>query len=59
LLTLPLNLLTLGLFTLVINAVLFWGVTLLVKGFVVAGFVPAFIGALIVAVVSAIAHKIF
>lgn len=46
LLTLPITLLTLGLFTLVINAVLFWVVSTIVKGFEVHGFVAAFLGAL-------------
>ena len=52
LLTLPINILTLGLFTLVINGLLFWFVSTIVKGFAVAGFWPAFWGALILSVVS-------
>ncbi len=51
-LTLPINILTLGLFTFVINALLFWFVSTLVKGFEVAGFGPAFFGALVVWAVS-------
>lgn len=47
LLTLPINLLTLGLFTFVLNALLFWLVARIVPGFDVAGFMPAFWGALI------------
>ncbi|MDD5152683.1 MAG: phage holin family protein [Candidatus Pacebacteria bacterium] len=50
LLFLPLNLLTLGLFTFVLNALLLWGIGSFVKGFEVAGFVPAFLGALVMAV---------
>lgn len=50
--TLPLNFLTLGLFTFVINGLLFWFVGTVVQGFAVAGFVPAFWGALIMAVVG-------
>ena len=46
-LTLPITLLTLGLFTLVINALLFWFASTVVKGFEVDGFGPAFWGALI------------
>jgi putative membrane protein len=57
-LTLPINILTLGLFSLVINAILFWMTGAIVKGFDVNGFVPAFFGALIVAVASWIGHKI-
>ena len=58
LLTCPLIFLTLGLFTLLINTFLFWltgqvGQTFGV-GFTVAGFWPAFLGGLIVTVVSVI-----
>lgn len=52
LLTLPVNLLTLGLFTFVINALMFWLASTVVKGFYVSGFWPAFWGALIMWVVS-------
>ena len=45
-LTLPVNILSLGLFTLVINAILFWFASTIVKGFEVNGFVAAFLGAL-------------
>lgn len=51
-LTLPLNILTLGLFTFVINGLMFWFVSSIVKGFDVTGFGPAFIGALVMSVVS-------
>ncbi|OGH89191.1 MAG: hypothetical protein A2469_02725 [Candidatus Magasanikbacteria bacterium RIFOXYC2_FULL_40_16] len=50
--TLPFNILTLGLFTLVVNGFLFWFVGTVVKGFTVSGFMPAFWGALIMAVVN-------
>jgi putative membrane protein len=59
LLTLPINLLTLGLFTFVINALLFWFVASFVEGIEVAGFVPAFAGALIVSVVYAVGDLMF
>lgn len=52
LLTLPLTIVTLGLSTLVINGLLFWFVSTVVKGFDVAGFVPAFVGALVMTIVS-------
>ena len=42
LLTLPVTILTLGLFILVINALLFWAVAEFVDGFRVAGFWSAF-----------------
>ena len=52
LLTLPINLITLGLFTLVVNAGMFWFASTIVKGFYVSGFWPAFWGALIMWLVS-------
>lgn len=52
LLTLPINLLTLGLFTLVINGLLFWLASSVTKGFYVVGFWPAFVAALIFSLVS-------
>ncbi len=55
-LTLPVNILTLGLFTLVVNAFLFWLVSTAVKGFTVAGFWPAFWGSFIMMVVGWVVH---
>lgn len=52
LLTLPVNILTLGLFTLVINALMFWFASTIVKGFNVQDFQAAFLGALIMWLVS-------
>ncbi len=52
LLTLPINIVTLGLFTLVVNALMFWLAASLVKGFDVAGFGAAFWGALVFWLVS-------
>jgi putative membrane protein len=51
-LTLPLTLVTLGLFLFVLNAFCFWLTSVLVKGFTVHGFWPAVFGALLVSVVS-------
>lgn len=51
-LTLPVNVLTLGLFTLIINALMFWLAAALVPGFFVADFSAAFWGALGLSVVS-------
>ncbi len=51
-LTLPVNILSLGLFTLVINALMFWLASSVVKGFYVSGFMAAFWGALIMWLVS-------
>ena len=58
LLTLPVNLLTLGLFTLIINAVLFWFVGTAVRGFTVTGFWPAFWAALIYSIFSVIINHL-
>ncbi|MBT3817282.1 MAG: phage holin family protein [Candidatus Magasanikbacteria bacterium] len=52
LLTLPVTILTLGLFTFVINALLFWFVSSFMGGFEVIGFMPAFWGALCMTIVS-------
>lgn len=59
LLTLPFNILTLGLFTLVINALLFWFAASVVKGFYVAGFWPAFWGALAMWIVGWFINGLF
>jgi putative membrane protein len=52
LLTLPITIVTLGLFYLVLNAVLFALGAALVPGFVVAGFWSAFLGAILMGLVS-------
>lgn len=51
-LTLPINILTLGLSILIINAVLFMFVAYLVPGIEVDGFWSAFLGALILSLLS-------
>lgn len=51
-LTLPITLVTLGLFLLVLNGFCFWLVASIVKGFYVGGFWSACLGALIVSIVS-------
>ena len=52
LLTLPLTLLTLGLFLLVINAAMLWLTSLFLHGFVVHGFWAALLGSIIVSLAS-------
>ena len=47
LLTLPVTILTLGLFLFVINALMFWGAASLLDGFGVAGFWAALFGSLL------------
>jgi putative membrane protein len=51
-LTLPLNILTLGLFTFVINAFLLKMVSGVISGFEVHGFWPAVLGSLVISIVS-------
>jgi putative membrane protein len=59
LLTLPLNLLTLGLFTLVVNAIVFWLAAVIQGGGVlVADFGAAFLAALLVSLVSFVASRV-
>jgi putative membrane protein len=52
LLTLPVTVLTLGLFIFVINGLLFWAVGSFVEGFHVAGFWSGVLGALIFSIIS-------
>jgi putative membrane protein len=54
LLTLPVTLLTLGLFLFVINALMFWFAAQVLDGFSVAGFAAALIGSLIYSVCSVV-----
>lgn len=51
-LTLPITILTLGLFYLVVNALVFGLAAALVPGFQIAGPMPAIIGALVTSIVS-------
>jgi putative membrane protein len=58
LLTLPITLLTLGLFALVINGLLFWLAAHFVTGFYVSGFWSAFFAALLYSIITAIANRL-
>ncbi len=58
LLTLPITIITLGLFTFVINAALFLFAAYFVEGFTVDGFVPALLGSVLVSIFSTIGNKI-
>ncbi len=53
-LTIPVNLMTLGLFTFVINALMLLLVTRVVSGFDIAGFWPALLAALLLSIVSSL-----
>lgn len=59
LLTLPVNILTIGLFTLVINALMFWLASSIVKGFYVSGFGAAFWGAVTMWLIGWAANSLF
>ena len=52
LLTLPVTILTLGLFIFIINGVLFLAVANVLEGFQVAGFWPAVLGAIVYSLIS-------
>ena len=59
LLTLPITLLTLGLFYLVVNALMLWLMAAIVPGFQVKGFGPAFIGALLLMLLNILVGAVF
>jgi putative membrane protein len=56
--TLPLTILTLGLFLLVVNAITLGLVAYLTPGFEVHGFFPAVFGSIVLSLVSGILHSI-
>ncbi len=58
-LTLPINVVTLGLFSLVVNGFLFYYLGTLIRGFSVTTFTAAFIGAILVSVLNWILTKLF
>lgn len=57
-LTLPLNCLTLGIFTFVINALMFWLAGALVPGFTVDGPLAALFGSVMMGVISGLANRL-
>jgi putative membrane protein len=56
LITFPLTILTLGIFWLVINALMLMAASALVPGFKIQGFWPAFLGAIVLSIVNLIMH---
>ena len=56
--TTPIRWVTLGLFTLLINAVLFWLATQFVDGFDVTGAVPALVGSLAYGLLAAVIQSV-
>jgi putative membrane protein len=55
-LTLPINILTLGLFSFLLNALLFWFLSTIIAGFHVSGFIPALEGSVLLMVVNWALH---
>ena len=58
-LTMPINILTIGLFTFVINGILFWVASAFVSGVIIDSFSAAFWGALILSLISWLASFVF
>lgn len=58
LITLPINILTLGIFSIILNGLLFWALTKVVPGFGIATFKAAVIGSIAVAVINWLGVKI-
>ncbi len=56
-LTLPVTIITFGLFSFILNALLFWAMELVVPGFDIAGFWAALLGALVLSILSWLIHK--
>lgn len=56
--TLPLNILTLGLLTFVINALMFLLVAKLVVGFIVTGFFAALLGSIVLSIISIFINRL-
>lgn len=58
-LTLPVNIITLGIFSLVVNGLLFWYLGKVIQGFSVTTFTAAFIGSLLVSLLNWLIGKFF
>ncbi len=58
LLTFPLTVVTLGLFLLVVNGLMLWLVSALVRGFHVSGFWGAVLGSILISIVSWILSRV-
>lgn len=58
LITFPINLLTLGLFTFVVNGFLFWLATKFVANFTIDGFWTAVLGAFIVSIITMVLDRL-
>ncbi len=58
LLTFPITIITLGIFSLILNTFLFWSTTIFVPGFRIDGFWWAMAGAVIVSIVSSLGNHL-
>ena len=57
--TLPINIITLGLFTFFINALMLLLASDIVPGFFISGFLSAILGAIILTIISTVLHSLF
>ncbi len=57
-LTLPITLITFGLFALILNALLFWAMQFVVQGFSVEGFFAAFLGSIVLSILGWLINKV-
>lgn len=57
-LTLPITILTLGLFTFVLNALLLWFVARFIEGFEVSSFLAALLGSIIISITTWVGHRL-
>ncbi|HWP61114.1 MAG TPA: phage holin family protein [Candidatus Paceibacterota bacterium] len=55
-LALPITILTFGIFSLILNALLFWLAAAIVPGFTVSGFLSAFLGAIVLSILTWLIH---
>ena len=58
LLTLPITLITFGLFSFILNALLFWCLNF-IEGFAVHGFIPALLGSVVLSALAYVLHALF
>jgi putative membrane protein len=57
-LTFPITIVTFGLFSLVLNAFLFYAMSWIVPGFEVTGFLTALLGAVVLSILTWLIHKV-
>lgn len=58
-LTLPINIITLGLFSIILNGLFFWFVAVIVSGFSIDSFWSAIWGALVITILNWVMNKAF